>query len=73
MTGRLPEDWPPMSSRAYTQGLAAFRDALNSGQAIGGGWATPRVDGVHLVHSQHCAILPDAEGKAGPCDCGAEP
>lgn len=31
----------------------------------------PLVESVHLVHHPACASLPDVEGKAGPCDCGA--
>jgi hypothetical protein len=33
----------------------------------------PEVESVHLIHHPACASLPDVEGKAGPCDCGAEP
>lgn len=33
--------------------------------------AHPLVESVHLVHHPACASLPDVEGKAGPCDCGA--
>lgn len=32
----------------------------------------PLVDSVHLVHLPSCASIADAEGKAGPCDCGVE-